>query len=118
MYKYRNGLLPLSFDHDFTELGSNHEYNTRHKNNFRHEMHKMKTVFTTGQKTWNKLPENVKKAINLKSFKKPISSFLKTEWFNSVLEFEIDKLVFFFHFYTFAVGWYFAFVMNELVYLF
>ena len=34
MYKYRNGLLPLSFDHVFTELGSNHEYNTRHKTNF------------------------------------------------------------------------------------
>ena len=96
MYKYRNGLLPLSFDHVFTELGSNHEYYTRHKTNFRHEMHKMKTVSTTGPKTWKYV--------------------LKTEWFNSVLDFEIDKFVFF-HFYTFAVGWYFASVMNELVYL-
>ena len=39
----------------------------------------MKTVFTTGPKTWNKPPENVKKVILLNSFKKAISSFLKTE---------------------------------------
>ena len=70
MYKHRNGLLPLSFDHVFTELGSNHEYNTRHKTNFRHEMHKMKTVFTTGPKTWNKLPENVKKSYQFEFFQK------------------------------------------------
>ena len=42
-YKYKNGLLPLSFDHAFTELRSNHENNTRHKTNFHHEIHKMKS---------------------------------------------------------------------------
>ena len=35
LYKYRNGVLPLSFDHVFTELGSDHEY--RYKTNFRRE---------------------------------------------------------------------------------
>ena len=80
-------------------------------------MHKIKTVFTTGPKTWNKLPENVKKAINLNSFKKAISLFLKTEWFNSVLDFEIDKFVFFFTFThllwvdTLLLSW-----MNLLIY--
>ena len=77
MCKYRNGLLPLSFDDVFSELVSNHEYNTRNKTNFRHEMHKMKTVFTSGPKTWNKLPEYVKKAINLNSFKKLFLHFWK-----------------------------------------
>ena len=76
MYKYKKGLLPSSFDHVFTELGSFHEYNTRFKTNFRHEIHKIKTVFNTGPKLWNNLPESVKNAINLNSFKKAISSFL------------------------------------------
>ena len=57
MYKYRKGFLLLSVDHVFTELGSNHEYNTRHKTNFRHEMHKMKTVFTTGPKHETNFPK-------------------------------------------------------------
>ena len=70
MYKYKNGLLPLSFDHVFTELGSNHKYDTRHKTNFRHEMHKMKTVFTTGpKKNMEQTSQICQKAINLKSFK-------------------------------------------------
>ena len=45
MCKYRNGLRPLSFDHVFTELERNYEYNTRHKTNFRHKIHKIKAIF-------------------------------------------------------------------------
>ena len=46
---------------------------------------------------WNKLSEYVKKAINLNSFKNIFSSFLKTEWNNSILDFVIDKSLFFWH---------------------
>ena len=41
MCQYRNGLLPLLFDHVLTELESNY----RHKTNFRHKIHKIKTIF-------------------------------------------------------------------------
>ena len=64
MCKYRNGLRPLSFDHVFTELESNYKYNTKHKTNFRHKVHKIKTIF---------LPQGQKHG----SFKKAISSFLE-----------------------------------------
>ena len=59
-------------------------WNAQNKDRF---YHRAKNMEQTSQKC--------QKAINLNSFKKGISSFLKTEWFNSVLDFEIDKLVFF-----------------------
>ena len=43
----------------FTELGSNHEYNTRHKTNFRHVMHKMKTFLPQGQKYGTNFPSYI-----------------------------------------------------------
>ena len=79
MYKYKNGMLPISFDHVFTELGENHNYYTRNKTNFRNEIHKIKSAFTTGPKFWNMLPKSVKNATTLNSLKKAISSFLQNE---------------------------------------
>ena len=72
MYKYKNGLLPLSFDHAFTELQSVHNYDTRNKTNFRYDIHKIKSVFTTGPKLWNNLPKSIKTAKSLNSFKTAI----------------------------------------------
>ena len=79
MYKYKKGLLPLSFDHAFTELGSTHKYDTRNRNNYRHEVHKIKSVFDTGPKLWNKLPESIKNVASLNCFKKTISDFVKID---------------------------------------
>ena len=70
MYKYKNSLLPQSFDHVFTDLESVHTYDTRYKTNYRPEIHKMKTVLTTGPKIWNNLPEFVKPTVSVNSFKK------------------------------------------------
>ena len=72
MYKYKNGLLPLSFDHVFTELQSVHNYDTRNKTNFRYDIHKIKSVFTTGPKLWNNLSKSIKTAKSLNSFKTAI----------------------------------------------
>ena len=79
MYKYKKGLLPLSFDHAFTELGSTHKYDTRNRNNYRHEVHKIKSVFDTVPKLWNKLPESIKNVASLNCFKKTISDFVKID---------------------------------------
>ena len=50
MYKYKNGMLPISFDHVFTELGENHNYYTRNKTNSRNEIHEIKNFLYHGAK--------------------------------------------------------------------
>ena len=77
MYKYKKGLLPKSFDHVFTELGNVHKYDTRYRTNFRHEIHKINTVFNSGPKLWNTLPETIKNITSVKSFGKAISNYLR-----------------------------------------
>ena len=42
MYKYKNGLLPKSFDDMFENFESIHNYDTRHKKNYRSQNHKIK----------------------------------------------------------------------------
>ena len=48
MFKYKNNMLPVSFDNFFMANWENHNYNTRNRNDLEIKMHKMKTIFTMG----------------------------------------------------------------------
>ena len=76
MFKYKNNMLPVSFDNFFTVNRENHNYNTRNRNDFEIQMHKMKTIFTMGPKIWNELPTNIKNATKLGQFKTNLKSML------------------------------------------
>ena len=69
MFKYKNDMLPVSFDTFFTVNRENHNYNTRNRNDFEIQMHKMKTIFTIGPNMWNELPTNIKNATNWDNLK-------------------------------------------------
>ena len=56
MYKYDKGLLPKSFDNVFKDMKGIHKYDTRNKDKYRYEIHKLNTVLSTGPKIWNGLP--------------------------------------------------------------
>ena len=77
MYKYRHGLLPKSFDLLFVNLESIHNYNTRNKENYRLDIHKTKSVLTSGPKLWNSLPCDLRTATSVKAFKDNISIYIK-----------------------------------------
>ena len=62
-------MLPVSFDNFCTVNRENHNYNTRNRNDFEIQMHKMNIIFTMGPKIWNELPTNVKNATKLGQFK-------------------------------------------------
>ena len=47
MFKYKDNLLPASFENFFTVNRENHNYNTRNRIDF------MKSIFTMRQKVWN-----------------------------------------------------------------
>ena len=74
-FKYKN-MLPVSFDNFFMVNRENHNYNTRNKNDFEIQMHKMKTIFTIGPNIWNELPTNIKNATKLGQFKTYLKSML------------------------------------------
>ena len=77
MYKYRNNMLPQSFDSIFTNHQSNHNYDTRNKGDYQLSMQRVNTIVNTGPKLWNELPKYVKSSKTLGLFKKNISrSFL------------------------------------------
>ena len=76
MYKYKTGQLPSSFDGLFTINGYNHTYDTRKKEDFRIPMRKGKNIFTTGPKIWNDLPNDLKEAKNLTTFKLRVKKHL------------------------------------------
>ncbi len=78
MYKYKNGLLPKSFDNMFTNFESIHKYNTRNKNNFLPQIHKVKTILTAGPRSWNSLPKDCQNSPNLKLFKRKLCSVIKS----------------------------------------
>lgn len=44
VYKYDKGLLPKSFDNVFKDMKGIHKYDTRNKDNYRYEIHKLNTV--------------------------------------------------------------------------
>ena len=73
MYKYRNNMLPQSFDGIFTNHQSNHNYDTRNKGDYQLSMQRVNTIVNTGPKLWNELPKYVKSSKTLGLFKKNIS---------------------------------------------
>ena len=78
MFKYKNNMLPVSLDifFFFTVNRENHNYNTRNRNDFEIQMHKMKTILTMGPKIWNGLPTKIKNATKLGQFKTNLKSML------------------------------------------
>ena len=74
MFKYRNDLLPVSFENIFTTHKENHKYNTRNKDDFKIPIQKSENIFKTGPKIWNDLPNNTKMARNLSQFKSNLKS--------------------------------------------
>ena len=77
MYKYHNGLLPRSFDNVFIIMKSIHNYDTRGKDNYRAEVHRLNDVLSLGPRLWNSLPKEMKEANCLSKFKTGIKEFLK-----------------------------------------
>ena len=75
MFKYKNDMLPLSFNHFFTIHRDNHDYNTRNRDDFKFPVQKIETISSFGPKVWNELPKNVKQANTLNQFR----SLLKSE---------------------------------------
>jgi len=65
MYKYKNDLLPRSFNGIFVNHQEIHSYNTRNKDNFRLPIQKgLKTAFLNGPKIWNNLSNDINTANN------------------------------------------------------
>ncbi len=77
MHKYHNGLLPRAFDNLFTNMKDVHDYNTRNKNNYRSEIHKMENVISIGPKMWNYLPKEIRSLKHVSAFKSKLVAFLK-----------------------------------------
>ena len=82
MYKYKNDMLPKSFDGIFTEHKSNHSYNTRNKCDYLLGIHRIKNILNTGPKIWNELPKHVKCSKTIGQFKKNIKDIVSS-LFNS-----------------------------------
>ena len=74
MYKYHNCLLPSSFNNMFIDMKAIHNYNTRGKENYRHDIHKLSSVLNLGPRLWNGLPREIKDAKSISMFK---SCFVK-----------------------------------------
>ena len=79
MYKHQNGLLPRSFNHMFINMSNIHNYNTRNKQSYRSEFHKLRNVMTLGPKLWNALPNEIKVAKHISDFKNKIVGHLKNK---------------------------------------
>ena len=77
MYKYKNGMLPPSFNGIFITHLETHKYNTRNKSDFQLPMQKGKNIFTLGPKIWNNLPKVNKIAGSLGQFKMNLKMNLK-----------------------------------------
>ena len=90
LYKYNN-ILPQSFDGLFINHQSNHNYNTRNKDDYRFHMFRLNTILNTSPKIWNNLPKHIKCSKTLGQFKRKIVSYLIL-WI-SQLHFRSGKLV-------------------------
>ena len=82
MYKYKCNMLPCSFDGYFTTNYEIHRYNTRNKGDFNIPKRKSKfdSVFISGPKISNGLPNNLKKAKSLSQFKTTFKYHLLTSY--------------------------------------
>ena len=79
MYKYYKNLLPRAFDNMFVDMKSVHNYNTRGKNNYRQDIHKLTSILSVGPRIWNFLPKGIKEASSISTFKKYLTHHLKEE---------------------------------------
>ena len=70
-------MLPKSFDNMFTNMESIHGYNTRNKDSYRPEIHKVKNIISLGPTIWNSLPRDIRTIKNISAFKKAVVSHLK-----------------------------------------
>ena len=78
MYKYNNNILPQSFDGLFINHQSNHNYNTRNKDDYQFHMFRLNTVLNTGPKIWNNLPKHIKCSKTLGQFKRKNVSYFNS----------------------------------------
>lgn len=69
MFKYKNFLLPKSFENIFSIHRESHDYYTRNRDDFKIPMQKIENVFKIGPKIWNELPHNIKISQTLNQFK-------------------------------------------------
>ena len=76
MYKFKNHMLPCSFDEISTDHKSNHNYNTRNNDDHQVPMHGVNNILDTGPKIWNNLPKYVKCSKSIGQFKNNIVSLL------------------------------------------
>ena len=61
MYKYNSNMLPQSFDGlFFINHQSNHNHNTRNKDDYQFHMFRLNTDLNTDLKIWNNLPKHIK----------------------------------------------------------
>ena len=72
MYKYKNNMLPSSFDGLFVDHKSNHNYNTRNNDDFQVHMYRIENILNTGPKIWNNLPKHVKCSKTISQFKRNV----------------------------------------------
>ena len=79
MYKYYKGLLPCSFNNMFIDMKTIHNYNTRGKDNYRHDVHRLTSVLSLGPRLWNSLPKELKHATSISMFKNGLVRYLKDD---------------------------------------
>ena len=84
MYKYFNGLLPMSFNTFFTKLSDIHNYDTRNKSNYNPTRNRKvfadKAIRTTGPILWNSIDKSIKNVISTKHFRKLYKSSLVSSY--------------------------------------
>ena len=80
MYQHKNNLLPQSLQALYTPNTETHKHNTRHKNDphiIRHTTHLVsKTFIHKAPEFWYSLPDNIKEARTIKSFKNKVTKQL------------------------------------------
>ncbi|MFZ2538156.1 MAG: reverse transcriptase family protein, partial [Oscillospiraceae bacterium] len=73
MYRILNSLIPALDHHNFKTGSTIHDYNTRHKNDLRKPQCRtglrQKMICFQGPKLWNILPDNIKNAPSLSTFR-------------------------------------------------
>ena len=79
MYKYKNNMLPQSFDGSFVTNKDTH-YHTINKENLKSCIGKIKTIFNNGPKIWNALQNELKHAKFLSLFRSKIKSHIASSY--------------------------------------
>jgi len=79
MYKYENNLLPKCFCNKYSKINSLHQYDTRQKDLYYHELcctNRFKSsLYYKGPKLWNTLPTYLREVVSLDVFKARVKEF-------------------------------------------